>query len=412
MKPLAPALLALAFLPLAAHARAPRMPPAERFVVPPYSEVVAGVRPSLSSVPERLPPLAAGELAAFVVSANGATNVVLCSRESRAAVVQPEGRSDLGHASAAAVYRTARTNAMLLARSGSGGMAVEAASSNLLGVAGKGEIATMGEWAQLSQTRGQGAVAFEAGGQSVAQDRRNAGVETLQTGVEVSGERQTAALSTNDSQAADGPRGPSATAPASRRSRASAPATPARDMPEWEREAVENAARSGLMADRARSDGIYDAQGRALTSDVAVPRPDDVTAFLSWTRTAGALSDLLDRPPGLPARALTPAPGACRAVLQVSAADTNALYHGGEILYSVLLTNPGPETLHDALIVFRLPAHTSGPGFPVEETPSRGFARCFLDDRQELVWRLYRPLGAGESFKTTCTLRLDPWRPQ
>ena len=110
----------------------------------------------------------------------------------------------------------------------------------------------------------------------------------------------------------------------------------------------------------------------------------------------------LREPAGEPAVPAKPA-------LVVSAFPEENVHHGHELVIAVAIENRGDTPLYDAVVVNGIPANTTFVRFPITDTRTRGFLHFHLAGERSIVWKLYRPLAPGETFKATFVVRLDPW---
>ncbi len=130
--------------------------------------------------------------------------------------------------------------------------------------------------------------------------------------------------------------------------------------------------------------------------------------FADLVSRPAPLNELLNRPASARYREVSNVDDVRIAVSAKFVTD-RVKHHGEELLLSLQVHNAGSVPAYDLMLLNQLPKHTTFERFPVPSTRASGFLHRFNRDSGMLVFRLYRPLLPGQTFKTTIMLRLDRW---
>jgi hypothetical protein len=83
--------------------------------------------------------------------------------------------------------------------------------------------------------------------------------------------------------------------------------------------------------------------------------------------------------------------------------------HGGWALVQVNIKNTGDLPAFDVLALNRIPEHASFLRFAKQDNLPQWLVRGYLEQENMLFWRLYQPLGPGETFKSAFAIKFDEW---
>lgn len=165
-----------------------------------------------------------------------------------------------------------------------------------------------------------------------------------------------------------------------------------------------------LLVDANIIDGFYDADNILMKTTVEVPQ-EEINAFRELLNQNGPIADLLNRAFSESLRTNdTSIASNCLAELTVDVLGNAPFRHGNRLMFTISLVNRNQQPIYDAVIVNAIPKHTSFDVFPVLNTEKHGVLQTFMDSRNIIVWKLYRPLQPGETFRASYAVVLDRWK--
>jgi len=356
-----------------------RPPPAFLFDKPPYSAVVNGLPGGNGKVPASLPAMVPGEGQSFLFCC-GAIHAGTCAGEIRLVVDAARHVLKLplknGHA-AVECAKAAVTLTMVRRR---GGLAVAKDVLALGKKSSSGRVRTMGHKVDLNVMSGTSVLATV-----VSTDRlkanRSSGSAAPVAAAGVSGVNRV--KQTGGFGAVDESRSVSM---------------------------LVDSDFVRILIDANLVDGFYDAKNILMAPALEVP-PEELAAFQTVFEKGGPVSNLVNRAFSAVLRRDAAAGGSnCVSELLVDVVGEPPFHHGARVLFTVALANKGDGTVYDALILNALPEHAAFSEFPLRDAPRRGFSQTYLPKRKLMVWKLYRPLEPGETFRASYVLNLDPWQ--
>ena len=390
--------LVSAVLLTAADTALPRPPPPSAFDTPPYSSVVNGTPGGAGKVPAALPRMGPGEAQVFFFCC-GATNADTCARESMIRVEAASDTFGLTVDGRKALVQCAVEAITLRLFRGAGGIAVASDAVTIAKHGSSGRVRTVGDTVGLSLMSRTATVATAVSGGLLTANRSTGGHSKV-TGAHTARARVDTRESVSLVDAAD-----SSGFDRTDRSGAFGAFNDARSVA-----MLTDSDFVRMLIDANLIDGFYDAQNILMVPAMEVP-PEELAAFQAVVEKGGPMSNLVDR--AFSAALRTDEAGAasnCVVELSMLAVGGSSFHHGARVLFTVGLSNRGCGPVYDALILNALPAHTTFVEFPFRDAPRRGFSQTYLAKRELLVWKIYRPLQPGETFRTSYLVTLDPWR--
>jgi hypothetical protein len=163
-----------------------------------------------------------------------------------------------------------------------------------------------------------------------------------------------------------------------------------------------------VLMDQNLVDGFYDAVNLLMPPVEQVP-PEEQALFMQLLAKGGPLNELMDRSCSAGFRTQGAGEGECIGEARWIPMGKGPFLHGGKAVLILEVKNGGTRPLYDLLMFGGLPEHTRFALFPVQNPGQSGFLHAHLSSRSLLVWKLYRPLQPGQTFRTSVVLTLDPW---
>jgi hypothetical protein len=375
-------------------------PPPSAYDDPPYSQLIVGTQSAPStnaSAPEFLPDLTAGQFAAFYVCAGGGTNGMLCSEALALPVTQAMGAVALDAGSASSVIRRETSGTELSIASARGRMDRVGDRVILAAATASGTVVSPTETVAMAGREDRTAVA-PAGG-----------VREMPVPARIQAEAPTAASTRQVEQHAAAGTAPlvgihGSAAVETAGARATLGGVDERD---WVRMLAEMNVVQVLM-DQNLVDGVYDAVNLLMPPVEKVP-PEEQALFMQALLKGGPLSLLLDRPCSAGFRTQAGGEGECEAEAKWVPLGKGPHHHGGRAVLVIEAKNRGTRPMYDLLLLAGVPEHARFAMFPVQNPGQSGFLHAHLTGRSLLVWKLYRPLQPGQTFRASVVLTLDPW---
>jgi len=83
--------------------------------------------------------------------------------------------------------------------------------------------------------------------------------------------------------------------------------------------------------------------------------------------------------------------------------------HGHLFDLGLDIYNTGDATIYDMVVVLSVPENTDFNRFNIDDVSGNGLVHYYLEDRNLLLIKVYRPLNPGETLRDSAKLRMDPW---
>ena len=421
-------------------------PRLDGFLVPPYAQIVDGLRPSFEGVPERLPALERGQKVVFHVGADGGIGRLVCSGPLVVRPAVPSTAEEIGRLELQADVNMARRTVEVRSAAGSSGVRSTTDGLSVLGSSGSANISL----ADASRSVGTSAGGAQQGLAVAARQTQQARATGSQTaslaeagagGVQRGEDVLRGAAGSTSGTRARAERGDESETDSDALPRADTSVGALSGVAGGQVLQTEAALRSGRLltaeynlpgpgsfrAGGATGQFIDDDLLRALIEneltgyfDSDVMRVLDEMAVLvplvererliRMLREGVPLAELLDSDlsAAFRQRLRPPAGARCQAEVRLETTQ-DVVWYGHYFGLLITVENTGDAPVFDALILNGLPRHTSFVRFALPEEGTRGFTQCYLPENQLVAVRLYRPIMPGESFKVTVVLRAAAW---